>query len=188
MQKNKLVIWLQSHRIMLISITLCLLIAISVAIILSKKDTSTSLAAKELETLSQNIRKHYQNRPDFWGLSSDVVINKKIAPTTMISNNELVGILGNKILIGNGINAYVLMPGARGFDIVYKNLNKKDCINLASFNFEKQFWLELTSVNIAQKNKSIVFSWDDNQRKLPITKAAAKKACANAASIIWHFE
>ncbi len=181
-------LWLKTHRNMLSLVLLFLLIALGVFTVVQTKDNITHLAAQELEVLSQNIRKYYQNRPDYWGLHSKVVVDKEIAPLSMIQNNELIGRLKNKILVGNGVEADVLMPGARGFDIVYKDLSKKHCISLASFDFSKQFWFGVASVNIVHGNNSTNFSWDDEQNKLPIAKSAAKKACSKGGSVIWHFE
>lgn len=187
MNFNRLGRYLKNYKFIISLFVLCLFV-FGCLFILGSKDKRIPMAAKELEELSENIRKYYQNRPDYWGLQSNIVIKNQIVPSVMIKNNELIGVLKNKILVGNGINASVLMPGARGFDIVYKNLSKNHCVDLASFDFNKQFWLGVTYVSIVHEDNIADFSWNNNQNKLPITQSAAKNACKNGGSIIWHFE
>ncbi len=188
MSAKYILLWFQKHGIVVSLIALCLLIVICTSIMFSSRSNETLVATKELELLSQNIRKYYQNRPDYWGLNSQTVIDKQIAQESIIRNNELIGALKNKILVGNGLNADILMPGARGFDIIYKDLSQNNCIALASANFSKHFWLGITAVSIVQNNRAETFSWNDNTNKLPITKTMAKKYCHNNSNIIWHFE
>ena len=111
-----------------------------------------------------------------------IVINK------MLKNNHLIGYFGNPVLVGNGLNADVLMPGARNFDIIYKDLNKKQCIGLASFKFSSQFWLGVTGITIINDDNKQFFTWDDKENSLPIQKNTAKDICDAKNTIIWHYE
>ena len=149
----------------------------------------TANAAEELQQLAQNIRRHYQNRPDFWGLSTLTVIEKQIAPATMVRNGTLQGFFGNQIVIGSGADGAVLMPGARNFDSAYKGLTYHQCRHLAVYDFGQAFWLGVSSVIIGNAQSETVFDWETDGNSLPIGSGAAKKACAESQNtIIWQFQ
>lgn len=152
----------------------------------TQEESGTAEAAAQLEQLVSDIRHYYQNRPDYWGLSTQVVIDKKICPHEMLKNNQLIGYFENPILIGNGPEANILMPGARSFDIIYKDLNKKQCVSLASFDFDQTFWLGITGITIKSDYKTQFFTWDDEKNGLPIKNIAAKDICKEKNMIIWH--
>ena len=155
---------------------------------LSQEDSGTAEAAAELEQLTSNIRSYYQNRPDYWGLSTQMVLDKNIYPNKMLKNGSLIGYFGNPVLVGNGSNADVLMPGARNFDIIYRDLNKKQCIGLASFKFDPKFWLGVNGISIINSDVNQFFTWDDQKYSLPIQKNMAKDSCKGKNTIIWHYE
>ena len=155
---------------------------------LHEADVGTRQAADELVQLSGNIRRYYQNRPDFWGLSTDTVIKNKIYPQEMLQNGRLNGFFGNEVLIGRGPDAEVLMPGARGFDIIYKNLNKKQCEELASYKFDEKFWLGITGITVGNDKEQRYFTWSDKEFALPIKKDFVQSICKSANILIWHCE
>ena len=142
----------------------------------------------EIEDLSTNIRRHYQNKPDFWGLSTQTVLDKKICPNKMLQNGKLVGFFDNPVLVGNGPNAMVLMPGARNFDIIYKDLDKKQCVAVATSKLKQDIWLGVVGVSIVNKDKQQRFDWDNKEYSLPIKTTQAKKSCGNDSMVIWHLE
>ena len=154
----------------------------------TEENIGTSEAAMELELLTNNIRKYYQTRPDYWGLNTKNVLDKKMYPVNMLKDGKLVGYFGNLVLVGNGPDADVVMPGTRSFDIVYKGLNKKQCIGLASFKFDSKFWLGVTGITIFNSRYNQFFTWDDKINGLPISKNRAKDVCNADNSIIWHYE
>lgn len=168
----------------------CILVVIALVgwLLLHETDVGTREAAQELVKLDANIRRHYQNRPDFWGLSTQTVIQNKIYPQNMFQNGKLVGFFGNDILVGYGEEAQVLMPGARGFDIVYKNLNQKQCEELASFKFDEKFWLGITGISLNNGDEIKYFTWSDKNYALPIKKDVANEICSSSNTIIWHCE
>ncbi len=168
----------------------CILVVITLVgwLLLHETDVGTREAAQELVKLDANIRRHYQNRPDFWGLSTQTVIQNKIYPQNMFQNGKLVGFFGNDILVGHGEEAQVLMPGARGFDIVYKNLNQKQCEELASFKFDEKFWLGITGISLNNGDEIKYFTWSDKNYALPIKKDMANEICSSSNTIIWHCE
>ena len=145
-------------------------------------------AARELTDLTSNIRKHFQHRPDFWGLNTQMVLDKKLYPHTMLQNGVLLSALDSQVLIGRGKEAEIIMPTAKSFDIVYKNLTKKQCEGLLLAEYEQKFWLGISDLSIITKQRETKFSWTDDKYKLPPTKAIVKKFCDDEATVIWHNE
>ncbi|MBQ9732388.1 MAG: hypothetical protein IJV97_04815 [Alphaproteobacteria bacterium] len=143
-------------------------------------------AVKEMEALAGNIRRLYQNRPDYWGLNTQLVLDKKIYPNKMGENNKLTSLLGNNVLVGDGHLGKVLMPGSRNFDITYSELTRKQCIQLATHDFDSSFWLVVMGVTIVNNEEQQLFSWEDKEYKLPISMAHAKKLCKDGSAIVWH--
>lgn len=165
------------------------LIVLCFAFFCVQKNIGTGKAAAELEQLATNIRRYYQNRPDYWGLSTKTVIDKKISPQNLLKNNQMIGFFGNPVFVGQGVDANIVMPGARSFDIIYKELNEKQCIELASFKFTPNFWLGITGITIINNDgDSLFFTWDDQTNVLPIKKGAAQDICDEKNVIIWHNE
>ena len=165
-----------------------LLLIILFLICSKKEDIGTNNAVKELQQFSQNIRRFYQNRPDYWGLNTQTAIDKQLYPLSMYKEGVLKSYFNTPVLVGSGINADILMPGARNFDIIYKYLNKKQCVELASYNFEQNFWLGVSGVSIITENKETLFNWG-KENPLPIKKSTAEDLCKNNGnSIIWHYE
>lgn len=138
--------------------------------------------------LTENIRRYYQNRPDYWGLNSDSIIKNKIVPLALLKNDRIISGFGTDILVGNTPNGSMLMPGARSFNIIYSNLNKKQCIELASGKFDEKFWLGIIDVTINNSIKNEVFSWNDKKNILPIKKNIAKEICKSSNTVIFHIE
>ena len=176
------------YKALFVGVVLFLVGGLSLTFFFSQETSGTAEAATELEALTSNIRRYFQNRPDYWGLSTQMVLDKNIYPNKMLKNNHLIGYFGNPVLVGNGLNADVLMPGARNFDIIYKDLNKKQCIGLASFKFSSQFWLGVTGITIINDDNKLFFTWDDKENSLPIQKNTAKDICDAKNTIIWHYE
>ena len=155
--------------------------------IFSQEDSGVAAAATELSQLADNIRRYYQNRPDYWGLSTQEVIGKKIAPTSMLKNGNLSGYMGNMVAVGQGADGGLLMPGARNFDIAYKNLSAKQCVELSGHKFSQKFWLGVSGISIINGQTETLFTWDEEENRLPISKEKARNLCGNNSIIIWHF-
>lgn len=158
-----------------------------VIIFFTQEDIGTEKAANEVSQLANNIRRHYQNRPDFWGLSTKTVLEKKIAPIAMMKDGSLKSYYNTEVLVGNGPEGNILMPGAKSFDIVYLNLNKQECEELASYRFDDKFWLGVMSVSLNNGDETKIFNWID-KNLLPIKKEQAKNICRKKNTLIWHYE
>lgn len=169
--------------------TAALILILGISVIwFSSADIGTESAAQELKQFSQNIRRYYQNRPDFWGLNTQTAIDKQIAPQSMIKPEGLRNAYGSEVVTGNGNDGVMLMPGARTFDIAYKGLNKQQCRELLSYKFDETFWMGLASIQITTDEQQQSFSWNDSLNKLPVSPAKAKEICNGDTVILWHFE
>lgn len=144
--------------------------------------------AANLQKLTENIRRHYQNRPDYWGLNTKAIIDNKTAPLAMLKNGRIVSSFDTDVLVGTAPDGLMLMPGSRSFDIIYKGLNKKQCLELATQKFEEKFWLGVINIAISNDNGQEIFSWNDKKNMLPIKKASAKQICKSVNDIIFHIE
>lgn len=140
-----------------------------------------------LVQLTENIRRNYKNRPDYWGLSTDSVVQKQIAPAAMLQNGKLVCPVSSDVSVGSDETGSMVMPGMRSFYIAFKNLSKKDCVDLAVFPLSEKNKLGLLSVTIKSGDEETLFQWG-GEASLPITKEQAAKKCRNKNIILWNFE
>src|SRR5574344_934548 len=171
----------------MVLIILGLLLAVIALWCLLSPSSSPQKVQEEITSLSSEIRQFYKNRPGYWGLSTQTALKNGIVPNAMQKDNKITNFLDKEVLVGHGNNGMIIMPGSHSFDIVYKDLTKKECINFASINFSNEISLGLLEITIQNTTKSQKFSWG-NDRALPITKTEAKKWCEDSSVIIWSFE
>lgn len=165
--------------------SLALILFIGIVLCLQRPPAEIIAAQQEVITLSSKIRAHYRNRPDYWGLNGNEVINKKLV-AFKISNNQLYNKLDKPIVIGGDINGTQVMPGSHSYKIVYYDLNKKECEELASFRWQEEDKLGLLSMTIQSSEGTYEFSWGD--KGLPLSKGRAKQYCKDKNRIMWSFE
>lgn len=153
----------------------------------SRPNPKITLAAKEVMSVAEEIRKFYRNRPGYWGLNTESVLKNNLLPASFIQNGKPVNALGKNILIGQGAEGNLVMPGARSFDIVFADLDKKECEQLAEFQFTENQSLGLLSITIINNGQQTEFSWG-GENKLPITTENARRYCGKQTSLLWTFE
>lgn len=155
-----------------------------------QQDVGAKEAGSQIVKLVQNIRAHYRNRPDFWGLSTKEVINKKIYPLDMTVHDEiLTGYFANPVEIGSDSEGTPVMPTVRNFVVAYKGLSKDQCIGLAANRFEQNFWLGVTGIEIESSKGRQLFEWSSKEFGLPAAKSVLKRFCATKNNtIIFKFE
>ncbi len=177
-------------RITAIACSVAISILIIVLLISGQRNIGAQEAGWQIYHLAQNIRRYYQTRPDFWGLSTAYVIQQKIYPTDMLTDSDyLIGYFGNQVVVGADIDGNPVMPTAKQFVIAYKGLSKLQCVGLASNNFNRDFWLGIGAVSLANNQQTYTFSWSGTEHTLPVSKSQAKKLCSsNNNSIVFHFE
>ena len=171
-----------------IILTIAIAVILAVTIYLATKPNKKLIAAaNEVVSLSEEVRRYYHNRPDYWRLNTETVIREGIAPQEMIFDGKIKSALGNEVLAGSGFDGAMIMPGTRSFDVIYKNLSKKDCIALASYPYNEKQKLGLLSITIKNGENVSNFTWG-GENKLPISADSAKSHCGNGSDISWSFE
>ncbi|MBR1605353.1 MAG: hypothetical protein IJ660_04520 [Alphaproteobacteria bacterium] len=151
-----------------------------------KRPPSEIIAAdKELIKMTEKVRMYYRNRPDYWGLNNTVAIEQKFYQGEL-KDNKIFNTLGKEVVIGADGDGTQVMPGARSFVITYRELDKKECIELAIFQGKEQDKLGLISMSIQNDKGTYDFSWGN--KGLPLSRKQAKQYCQEKNNIMWSFE
>lgn len=165
------------------------IIVLLIAVIISsvpEADKQAEAAANEAMLLAERTRAHYLAKPNYWGLNSQYAIESGIVPQDMVRGDKIVNSMGQIVLIGLGVDGEAVMPGSRGFDVIFSNVNKKACMLLMSYKFSEQQKLGLsgvTLVNSAERN----FSWSGENR-FPLEILETREICEGKNTIVWNFE
>lgn len=180
---RNIILKIQQHKALAVGVILLIVLLVGIALRLTKSDEKTEAAAQQVWRLADNIRNYYRNRPDAWGLNSTTTINEGIAPQDMSQDNQLLNILGKGVMVGGDINGSTVMPGSRSFVIIYKNLNERECREIATAKITEKEQLSLTSM-IIRNEKDTHFIWG-GENPLPISVKDAKKSCRKNNIIAW---
>ena len=142
----------------------------------------------EIFEISDNIREHFLDKPDYWGLSTEFVAKQALIDTKFIKNGKIILSSGTEIFIGEGEDAGVLMPSSQNFDISIRNLNRAECIAYSEVKFSENRLLEITRISIVNKDRKFLFEWG-GANPLPIQKYAAKSFCQDSNNtFIWSIK
>ena len=163
-----------------------LVIILIIAMLTSGPSKRFVNAINQMIDLSENIRSYYQNRPGYWGLNTNIVINNKIAPAGMIADGKLSSQF-DEVLVGFGIDGEIIMPGAKTFDIVYKGLNRIDCINMVGYKFKDEQYLGMVGIKVLNPEGETNFAWG-TVNNIPVSKSQANKICSKENIVMWSFE
>ncbi len=169
---------------------ICGIILLSMLIVLSLRLCSTTEiepVAQQLVQISDIIRKKFSAKPDFWKLNTQWLIDNQVLPNSMVKDGKIINLLGEEVVVGFGIEGQMLMPGAKSFDIVYKNLNHSECVGLASYAFAEQQVLGLLSLVIINGAEEKHLDWSEDGG-LPLSADEAQKLCSSQNMLIWNFE
>lgn len=164
-------------------------IVLLIAVIISsvpEADKQAEAAANEAMLLAERTRAHYRAKPNYWGLDSQYAIEAGIVPQDMVRGDKIVNSMGQIVRIGLGVDGEAVMPGSRGFDVVFSNVNKKACMLLMSYKFSEHQKLGLsgvTLVNSVERN----FSWSGENR-FPLEILETREICEGKNKIVWNFE
>lgn len=142
-------------------------------------------ANQELVGTAERIRGYYRNRPDYWGLSTGEVLKQNLYEGVM-NNNRILNNLGKPVVIGADSDGNAVMPGQRSFMIEYRELSRKECIELLSFRWQEEDKLGLLSVSLKNDSGSYDFGWENGG--LPVSRNIAEKSCKKDNMVMWFFE
>lgn len=138
--------------------------------------------------LANNIRLYYSNKPDYWGLSTNVLINNDVIPSQYVEHNVIRLENGVRILFGEGYSAEPVSPRALTFDIIMPNLNKAQCLSYAEALLSGQQLLVLDKLTIYNDLGTFPFTWG-GENSLPIKKYSSKNYCMKGSNtIIWSLK
>jgi len=154
----------------------------------TRPDTKTLKTAEQVFEIADSVRKSYINKPDYWGLNTDLAISNNMLTNVFYKNNMLVNALGKPILIGQGEEGLPAMPGSKSFDIVFTELSTEECVALATYNHDLQNNLGLLQITIVSGEGSQDFGWGREESRLPVSRTDAKKICKNNSKVIWTLE
>lgn len=171
---------LKKYKVILIAGILSALTVLSFVLMFSqsKESETVAKAGSQIEEMSQNIIKEYKMRPNYWGLSTAEVINKKLYAKGMgIKDGKLIGYFGGRVEIGADENGASVMPGSKNFVISYNELSKKQCIGLGGYKYDKKFWLNVSKIVIKNTNYQQDFVWGDEKYGLIPSKKVLKEIC-----------
>lgn len=143
----------------------------------------------DIFTISDEIRNHYAEKPDYWGLSTQTAIQANYIPPKFIKDGKIIISSGNEIFIGDGAKADTIMPRATSFDIVLPQLNKAQCIAHAEAAISSENQVKLLSISIINSLGFYRFEWGNEKYKLPIAKFASKDVCSDFENtLIWSIK
>ena len=165
--------------------SLVIILLVGIILCLERPSEEIIQSNKEILTIVKKIRKYYSNRPDYWGLDTAEAIKQNLY-TGKVKNNQIINSLGRTVNIGSDSNGTQVMPGMHSFIITYMDLNKKECMELASFSWTEEDKLSLISITIQNKEGNYEFSWGD--KGLPLSKKATKQYCQEENNLLWAFE
>ena len=144
-------------------------------------------AARQLIRLVEIVHRNFQTKPDFWKLNTDWLIENNMVPKEMLKNSLVVNALGKPVLVGSGINGQMLMPGSKSFDVIYKDLSKRECVALAAYEYPQAQTLGLISLTIINGKEEKNLVWGENGG-LPLSADKAASICKKKNILIWNFE
>ena len=145
-------------------------------------------AASQLVETADQIRKSFANKVNYWGLSSQYVVDNNIFTNLLYSDGKLINALGKKVEIGQNENGDAVLPGERSFGIAYTDLTMGECIALSAYRFKQPDEFGLLSITIINSDTRQSFDWGEGDYSLPINRQEAKKFCKNNSTVLWTLE
>ena len=172
--------YVKKYKILLMASCLSAFVVIGCVLFFTQSKNSKiyAVAGNQIEELSQNIIKSYRLSPNYWGLSTNEVINKKLYANGMgIKDNKLIGYFNNVVEVGADENGNPVRPGEKNFVITYSGLNKKQCVGLGSYKYSDQFWLNVSKITVKNSETTQDFLWGYEEYGLIPSVKALKNIC-----------
>lgn len=181
---NKII--MKKEMILKLSFPLFLVLVVFYSCTSSQRRISQNIT--DIFKISDDIRFQYTDKPDYWRLSTQKILQEKLISEDYIRNGKIYLSGGEEILIGNGINADVVMPKMSSFDIVLPHLNQAQCISYAEGKISAENMVKLLRISIVNSSGSYSFEWG-GKYKLPVAKYASKDICSlSDNTVIWTIQ
>lgn len=148
----------------------------------SRRILSQNIAS--IFTIADEIRTHYQSKPDYWKLSTQVLTQSNVIPSDFRVGDDIVLPGDYKVLVGEGAGAQPVSPGSDTFDIILPNLNKAQCISYVEAKISDENLLALEKITIHNSSGDYVYTWG-GERELPVQKYSSKDLCISSDNIVF---
>lgn len=154
-----------------------------------------SQGVSQLQSLQKGINRFYASTGNYnklgeEGAIQDLFENRVIPKQMKVSGNKIRNVFGKEVEIENvqydNIDDYG--KSSDSFVIIFKSLNKKECVEMASIS-----WLQNDNANLVSiKIGSQKFVWPkydgEEMDLLPVTTTKAMESCASAPlDVTWEF-
>lgn len=148
----------------------------------------------QIRDLRKTVNDRFSAIGDYSDLSAKLLIDEKIAPSTMVAGNVLINSFGGQVYLSPA-DTY---GKNKSFEMQFTNLPSTVCVEAATINWRVDDTSTLVKVIINDKNKP--YTWPVNtignsvkpgQNSLPMTIPMAQKACNDKDEknlIIWEFQ
>jgi len=182
---SNVILFAKNNIELIIKISLPILIIILGIYVCGSAKRNTDKVISDLFLISDEIRLHYSNKPDYWRLSTDSAIKEKILSPKYIKNNKIL-LHGNKeLFIGSGKNAGIILPRSLSFDLIIKKLNRSECILFLEANLSKENQVKLENITLSNSSGDYNFSWGSKSYLLPVKAYMGKKLCEETDNTIF---
>lgn len=142
---------------------------------------------QQVEMLASQVRSYYAQKPNYWGLSNAVALEKGIVPENMNRNGKIISALGKELFVGGDVQGNPVSIGSREFAISIADVGTAACRSLATAPLNDFFKLGLIRLTIKNNEQEQTFEWG-GENPLPITKAKAVEICSKNNALSWFFE
>ncbi|MCM1324559.1 MAG: hypothetical protein NC218_10585 [Acetobacter sp.] len=177
------------HKEIIIKISVPLFIVILGFYSCTSTQRNISRNVSDIFQISDDIRAHYAGKPDYWGLSTNTILQEKFIASKFLQKNKILLSGGEEILIGSGVNADIIMPRMMTFDIVLSHLNKAQCIAYVENNISIENQVKLQRITIFNDKGTYAFTWGGADYSLPIKKYASKDLCSTSGNtVVWTIQ
>ena len=164
-----------------------LLLACLILIFVQTGESGFQKTQQQIETLAGNVRSYYVQKPNYWGLSNAVALEKGIVPKNMNRNGKIISALGKELFVGGDTEGNPVSIGNREFAISIADVGTAACRSLATAPLNDFFKLGLIRLTIKNNKQEQTFEWG-GENPLPISKAKAIEVCSQANTLSWFFE
>ena len=164
----------------------------------------------QITSLQKNISRFYASAGNYNELEKDGIVAKLIADNVVPQNMKngdaaIRHIFGGDVELKNIKYQNEISSSSTSFSIAFKELNKKECAEMAALSWPEKDSANLLSITVVgtgfSADQGKKFTWpiyassSDNTQALPITNGMAMEVCQSEAEksmsaradIIWEF-
>ena len=180
--------FLQTNKIFIVKAAIPCLVIVLLFYSCSSSRRAVTHNITTIFEIAESARTYYSNKPDYWGLSTDILVNNNVIPAQNLQDKNIVLEDSIHVLLGEGYLAAPVSPRMLTFDIVIPNLNKAKCMAYAEAELSEQQLLVLDKLTIYNDEGNAVYTWG-GENTLPVVRYSSKNFCINGANtLIWSLK